>query len=112
MAKKDLYGNKKVAASRGEKWKKKLSTGRMDAENNPSYIRIMRRKKLLKQEQVAKQVGIKESSFGAIERGFRPVKKEAALKIAKVLEMPMNRIFKPDPHHKNKFVAVIRREVI
>lgn len=103
---------KRVSESRGESWRKKLSKGRMDAEINPSYIRLARRKMMLRQEDIARKIAMKESTFGSIERGFRPVKRDAAVQIAKVLNMPMNRLFKPDPRHKNKFVAAIRSEAV
>ena len=64
--------NKKVATSRGAGWQKKLTTGRLDAQMNPTVVKKGRVKKGLSQLQAAKALKLTNSTYGGIERGLRP----------------------------------------
>jgi transcriptional regulator with XRE-family HTH domain len=81
--------------------------GRRLALLHPSNIRLARLEKRLDQANLASQLKISESTFGAIERARRLVKKDAAEQIAKILARPVTLLFKPQG--KKKFIAVIAR---
>lgn len=71
---------------------------------NPSQIRLKRVEKNISQEKIAKEIDVALSSFGSIERKIRPVKKDRAEKISKILKTPLAKLFKEDK--KNKFIAI------
>lgn len=98
--------HKKIAANRGESWKENFMQGRRDAVLNPSLIRLQRVKKSLDQSDIAKSLGVSESTFGAIERGKRLVKQDVALKISSKLGVSVSKLFKSTG---KKYVAIIHR---
>jgi DNA-binding XRE family transcriptional regulator len=105
QSKVNLTWHKKIAKNRGESWHKNMLAGRMDAELNPSVLRLVRLTKRINQSDLAKSLDISESTFGAIERSKRPVSAELASKISKVLGTPIGKIFKPNA--RKKYVAII-----
>ena len=87
------HHNKKVAASRGATWKKKLIDGHMEAASHPSKLRVARSRLGFSQEAVAAFAELSESTYQAIERGRRPTSKEAGLKIAGLLKLSLDKLF-------------------
>lgn len=96
---------KKIAVSRGQDWKDKLSKGRIDALLNPSRMRLKRLELRLDQRDVARQLSLNASVFGGIERGRVPVKADRAKKIAAFFKAPLEALFRPTPKNKNRFSA-------
>lgn len=96
--------NKKVASSRGSGWKKKLVSGRLDAQINPTVIKKGRVKLNLSQSEAAKKVKLTNSTYGGIERGLRPASESNAKAIAKLVGTPVKKLFKVTD--KNKFFAL------
>jgi len=97
--------HQKIAESRGAAWAKAIVAGRMDAVVNPTELRIARLSKRLKQEQLAKTIGLTESSYGEIERGRRQVSKETANKISKALGQSLTHLFKQKDKDGTKFIV-------
>jgi DNA-binding XRE family transcriptional regulator len=97
--------NKKVAAKRGPKWHKSLLMGRLQAQMNPTAIRLRRVKKNKTQVEIAKKVGLSTSTYTAIETGRRPAKEESAKLITSVLDIPFDQAFTPSKICKNRFEA-------
>ncbi|MEO5348861.1 MAG: helix-turn-helix transcriptional regulator [Magnetococcus sp. YQC-3] len=95
--------NKSVAALRGEGWRSNLVKGKMESQFFPSTIKIIRVKKLMSQQDVARQLGISVASLGGIERGTRPAKLKIAERISEILQTPRSRLFK----EKNKKLFAI-----
>lgn len=95
----------KIAKNRGDEWRKKARAGRLEAKLKPSFIRLARLQKAFQQEDVAKKLGMSESTFGAVERAKRMVKADVAEQIAKLLSQPQNKLFKQAA--KGKFVALV-----
>ena len=99
--------HRKIAANRGESWKKNVMAGRMEAMLNPSNIRLARIQKSILQSTIAQKLGMSESAFGAIERGRQKVKFEVAELISEILKLPIKKLF--TPVGKEKYVAVTRK---
>lgn len=97
-------GNRKIAASRGATWRSKLVAGRMDSTLHPTHLRLKRAQKLVSQDQLASELGVSLSTYGAIERGRRSVTKETASKLSGILGASVNSLFSPIQHGK-KYVA-------
>ena len=85
--------NNKVAQKRGEAWKSKLISGRLDAAMNPTKLRLARIKKGASQAEVAKVLGVPTSTYGAIERGHLTVDKKKAAKLTAVLKSSLQLLF-------------------
>ena len=100
---------KTIARNRGASWHRNMLAGRRDAQLNPSVIRLARLRKQLHQSIVAKKLVLSESTYGAIERGKRPVDKETASKISGILGVSAEKLFKSTG---KKFVAVIPKSVL
>lgn len=94
--------NRKVVEARGDSWRKKVVQGKYDAKTNPSVLCQQRVKKGLTQTELANEIEVSLSSYGAIERGARPVKGLIAFAIAKKLRMNTDELF--DAEDK-KFIA-------
>ena len=60
-------------------------------------IEARKEKGFKRQNQFAEAVGLSKNYLSAIESGERTPSGKAALKIAKVLEVPMERFFEEDP---------------
>lgn len=97
------HWNSKVSKARGEAWRKKLRDGKLHAKMNPSNLQKARIDRNLTQEDVANKIGMKLSTFGAIERAKRQVKADKANQIAKLLKMETVRLFKKQSD--DKFIA-------
>ncbi len=108
METKEAHWNKKVAKNRGLEWRKSLLQGRLDVNMHPSVVRLKRIKLNLTQIDMATEVGISYTTYGAVESGRRPVQKLCAEKIAKVLKLSFDKSFEPSKIGKNRFQA--RRE--
>lgn len=98
---------KTIAQNRGEKWRKNMLQGRRDAQLNPSVLRLARLRKPLHQSMISEKLGMSTSSFGAVERGKRRVDLDTAKKIARLVAVPMSKLFKSTG---KKFVAVIQKQ--
>ena len=107
----------KIAAARGSSWHRNMLNGRREAVLNPSMIRLARLKKSVHQAEISKKLDLSESTFGAIERGKRPVKTDTANAIASYLNQPVEKLFRqitrrnPRKPEKAKFVAVIQKSI-
>lgn len=108
-SKPDLW-HKKIAQNRGAAWKRNMLAGRRDAILNPSNIRLLRIRKDIHQAVIARKLDMSESTFGAIERGKRLVKKDMAEQIANHLSSDVKKLFKPQG--KKKFVAIIQKTAV
>lgn len=89
----DVTWNGKVAKKRGEGWRSKLISGRLDAAMNPTKLRLARIKKGASQEQIAKVIGVPTSTYGSIERGKLTLKKLKAAKLATHLRKGLSDLF-------------------
>ena len=98
-----MHFNQKVAKNRGSSWKSKLITGKLDAMMNPTRLRLIRTKKGLSQDILASKLNIALSSYGAIERGIRPLKDDRAKKLSSILGKSKSYLFRK--HGENKFIA-------
>lgn len=108
---------KKISEARGLKWLKATAEGRSDAQTNPSMLRLARLKmKRMRQVELAKHLGISESTLGQIERGHRQVKLDVAKDIALQLGVPIERLFRKSNLKKNptkaKFIAIMAKPQI
>lgn len=92
----------KIAKNRGDKWKENFMAGRMDAQLNPTVLRLARLKLNVHQEDIAKRLDLSESTYGSIERAKRLVKDDDAQKISKVLKQPVEKLFR---RKGKKFIA-------
>jgi len=99
------HWNQKVAKNRGLEWRKKLLFGRLDVQRNPTHLRLKRIKKNKTQIELASQIGMSYTTYGAVESGRRPVAKPKAERIAKVLGLSFEKVFKPT-EHPTRFLAV------
>lgn len=94
--------NKKIAASRGEEWKKKLVEGKHDSQMNPTVIKIIRVQQGISQAAIAKELGVSLATYGSIERGTAPVKKPMAKFIADYYKIKIEKAFKEE---NERFIA-------
>lgn len=94
--------NRKIAANRGDAWRKKLVAGKYESQNSPTIIKTARIGKAISQDAVAKELDISLASYGSIERGIRPIKKPLALFIANYFNLKLEKAFK---EVNGKFVA-------
>jgi DNA-binding XRE family transcriptional regulator len=93
---KKTHHNKKVAANRGKSWRKNLVRGKLEAAQNPTKLKLERTQKGDSQASVASSIKSSVSTYGAIERGKRPVSKETGLAISKHLNRSLNHFFSLD----------------
>ena len=96
-------GNRKVAKNRGLKWKVNLKRGRLDAELNPTKLKIHRVKAGFSQSDMAEALGITLSTYGAIERAHRYIKPANVKEIARILGVQPKTIFAKTKD--NKFLS-------
>lgn len=87
------HWNQKVAQNRGKDWKKKLLTGRLEAQKNPTKLKLARVKRGLSQGIVAQEIGVTYATYGAIENAHRPVTEERAKRIAQQLGVSFSNAF-------------------
>lgn len=95
--------NKKVAASRGEDWRKSLVEGKLKAKMNPTKLQMSRAKNKWAQIEVAGKLGLSLATYGAIERSKRPVTQSNAEKISKYFGKPVTTFFAK--HKKSRLIA-------
>lgn len=95
--------NKKVAASRGESWKKALVEGKLKAKMNPTKLQLARANKQIPQIKAATDLGVSLATYGAIERARRPVSKATAKKVSSYFGKSEKSFFKP--YAKGRLVA-------
>ena len=96
--------NSKVSTNRSPEWKKKLAAGRLDAQMNPTKVKIERVRLGISQVIAAKKLKLSKSTYGSIERGLRVVDENRAKAFAKLLNKPLKNLF--DTKDKNKYLAV------
>lgn len=96
--------NSKIVKSRGDSWKRKLSEGRLDAEMNPTKLKVARVSKGMSQEEAAKRFKLSNSTYGGIERGLRLLSKARAEVISKNFGKPMKALF--DLKTDAKYIAI------
>lgn len=104
MENKDHW-NKKVAKNRGLEWRRKLLSGRLDVQTNPTRVRLARIEKNNTQNEISKEIGMSATTYASIESGRRPVRKDHAEKIAKALGLPFKKAFTVSEDNSDKFVA-------
>jgi DNA-binding XRE family transcriptional regulator len=93
---KEEHHNKRVARARvnNTKWREAISVSKREFRARPTRIGERRIKARISQGEIAAKVGLSPSTYGDIERGKRPVKKEIAIKIAEVLKAIPHGLFK------------------
>lgn len=98
-------GNRKIGEKRGSQWVENLKNGRRESMLSPSRIRLIRLKRGLSQEEVAKALGLTESTYQAIERGKRMVDFERANQVAAYFKGITRNLF--SKVSKDKFKATL-----
>jgi DNA-binding XRE family transcriptional regulator len=88
-----VRGNQLVAKRRGNAWRENLSAGKHEARTKPSRLREYRLSARLTQDEVAAAVHLTLSTYGAVERGIRPVTAHEAQIIAKTIGAPLKDLF-------------------
>lgn len=88
--------NQKVVENRGEIWKSKLKEGRLDAQLNPTLLKVKRVKAQIAQDEMSKLLGLSRSTYGAIERAKRLVSEKRAAQIADKLKFQKDSLFRKD----------------
>lgn len=71
----------------------------------PSEMKKRRITMGITQESIAKRLNMAISSVGGIERGENPAQKEAAEKIAEMLQTNTTHLFKNHTYLKNRFIV-------
>lgn len=98
--------NDKVAKSRNKnKWKKRIMEGKSEVPMHPTLLRQRRVQNGDSQADLAAKLGLTTTTFGDMERGKRPVKKEVAEKIAQLIGSSVHFLFNEHEKSKNKVVA-------
>lgn len=87
------HGNKTVAKTRGTAWKANLVAGKLDAQLNPTALKLRRVNKSISQDALAELIGVSLSTYGGIERGKRSVRPETAKKLAEALSASTQQLF-------------------
>lgn len=109
----NLSWHQKIAEARGEKWKKSLSAGKLDAQLNPSLLKLARLRLKIDQNTLAEKLDVSPSTYGSIERGLQQVKRSRAQEICKMLKSPLEKVFKrvasPDKTTAKKYVAITQK---
>ena len=72
---------------------KKMVASKFHFEEHPSKIREARIGAKLSQDAMAEKLECAHTTYGEIERGRRPVRKETGERIAGLLKTPVNSIF-------------------
>lgn len=98
-----VTGNRKIAANRGAEWRSKLVGGKLDSVLHPTHLKLKRAQKLISQDQLANELGVSLSTYGAIERGRRAITKETASKLCSILSASISSLFQPG--QQGKYVA-------
>lgn len=96
-------GNKKIAKTRGSRWKQNLIIGRLDSELHPTKLKLGRIRRQISQTLLAKKLGISIATYGAIERAKRPAMPTTAKKIAAELKFNPTQLFRIA---EGKYIAV------
>ena len=86
--------NKKISKSRSKKWRGSLVSGKFEASQNPSQIRILRVQKRLSQHEIAKLLKLSPSTYLAIEVKKRLVTEDRAKAFSTLLKKPVKGLFK------------------
>lgn len=99
-----VHWNDKVAKSRNDKdWKRRIMEGKASVPMHPTILRKRRIEKGLSQSGMALEVGLSVTTYGDVERGKRPVRKETAERIAAKVKSVSSHLF--SEHSKNKMIA-------
>ena len=109
----NLTQHQKIAENRGSKWRERLVAGRIEAQLNPSVMKIARLRARIDQASFAEKLAIEPSTYGAIERGKQRVRPSRAKAIAKLLRMPIDKLFeqtKCKNSPKPKYIAIVRKQ--
>lgn len=80
-------------------------TGKFDAELHPTKIRLARVTAHMTQQEAARRLDVSLPTWGAIERGFRDLRKSLAVEVAEILGKSLNDLFMPVPGSTTKVVA-------
>jgi len=98
--------NKRVARARGDSWRMNISKMKMYHQANPTRLRQKRIQAGIMQRQMAKVAGLSLSTYGAIERSRRLVKRPIAQKIADELNTNLYSIFRKQQDSETKLIAI------
>lgn len=98
-----IEGNRKISKIRGNTWRQNLIEGRLDAELNPTKLKLRRLKRLVSQDKLAQNLGISIATYGAIERARRPAMPHTAKKIASTLKLSLKDLFREE---KGRYIAI------
>ncbi len=77
-----LKGNRLVAQVRGQSWKQALLKGKLQSQQSPTALKLLRVEKGVSQTVLAKEIQMSLASYGNIERGRIGVKRHLALYLA------------------------------
>lgn len=88
--------NQKVAKNRGEIWQSKLKEGRLDAQLNPTKLKVKRVKLQISQDEMSTLLNLHRSTYGAIERSKRLVSEKRASLIAEKVKDQKDSLFRKD----------------
>lgn len=72
---------------------------------NPTFIRLRRIKRNRTQVEIATEIGISYTTYGAVESGRRPVSEDTAQKIAKALGVSFDKAFEVSTIGKGRYQA-------
>ena len=74
---------------------KKMVMSKFSFEENPSVLRTTRISRKLSQDEMADKLDYAHTTYGEIERGRRPVRRETADRIASILHSKVETLFSP-----------------
>lgn len=105
MDTKNAHFNQKVAKNRGPEWRKKLLSGRLEVQRHPTLLRVRRVFRKWTQAEIATKVSMTTTSYSAVESGRRPVSRERAASIAKILGIAFDKAFGTAIIEKGRYQA-------
>lgn len=94
--------NGEISRNRNPKWVEKMVEGLFKYAADPTKLRSARLEKRKSQEDVALAVDLSHTTYGDIERGKRPVRKETAERIAEQFSKRVQDLFEKKG---KKFIA-------
>ena len=94
--------NREIARNRDKGWVGKMIRGKYEHAERPSKLRQARVGSKKSQEDTADAVELSHTTYGDIERGKRPARKELAERLAHLFKRTVGELFEK---HGKKFIA-------
>lgn len=104
MTAKKSHHNRKVARNRNDNWRKSIVAGKLKSQMNPTPLKQARVKSGFSQIRMAVMIGCSFTTYGEIERGKRPVRRERGREICKALSVRTSKVF--EDHGEKKYIAL------